>query len=124
MITTLGLVKGNLDHLHEGFRRLLEAGLTLQASQCPIIQKEVHYVSRSCGGQRVVNPDPRMSQCVQEHSPAKDQEGCQSLSWLGRYYRHFDPGYSTIAVPLSDLTWKGKPSKSCGLQSVRLSSWL
>lgn len=32
----------HLDHLHEGFRRLLEAGLTLQVPQCPITQKEVH----------------------------------------------------------------------------------
>ena len=30
---------------------------------------------------------------------------------LAGYYRDFIPNFAAIAVPLSDLTWKGQPNK-------------
>ena len=100
----------HLKALHELFRYLDQAGMTIRPSKCIFGVDNVdflrHQLQQGLTG-------------LHKDNGAKIRDGLRrtrkkqiwSFKGLAGYYRDFIPNFGAVAVPLSDLTPKGQPNK-------------
>ena len=98
----------HMQHLHEVFRRLKEAGLTLRGKKCHIGRTEVPYLGHVFSATGMA-PDQEKVRVVREWPVPSDVTEVRRFLGLASYYRRYIHQFSDIAAPLHSLTQKGVP---------------
>ncbi|CAM4413476.1 unnamed protein product [Caretta caretta] len=98
----------HLEHLQKVFKRIKEAGLTVQAKKCQIGLNRVTYLGHQVG-QGTINPLQAKVDVIQKWPVPKSKKQVQSFLGLAGYYRRFLLQYRQIPTPLTDLTKKKQP---------------
>lgn len=62
-------------------------------------------------GDGKIQPDPEKVKAVMEYPIPKTKKDVRAFLGLVSYYCHFIPHYTTIAVPLTNLTRKSHPNR-------------
>lgn len=100
----------HLTVLRELLDRLRKARLTVKPSKCMFGYFQLtflgHLVGKSC-----LKPIGEKVEAIKNCSPPSTKKQVRSFLGLIGYYRKFIPNFSTLAVPLTDLTKKGSPNK-------------
>ena len=90
--------------------RIREAGLTVRPSKCKIGFSNVEFLGHSIGqGEKELHP-ANVEKVLEAPRP-ETKKAVRSFLGLTGYYRSYIPNYATIAVPLTELTKKGRPQK-------------
>lgn len=96
----------HMRHLELVLQRLREHQLYVKRSKCEFNKPEVHYLGFVVSAQGV-RVNPRKTQVVQEWPTPKNVKELRSFLGLSNYFRRFIQGYSTIVLPLHQLTRSG-----------------
>ena len=91
----------HLQHLAEVFKRIHQAGLTVQPKKCAFAQEEVCYLGHvvGCG---VIQPQRNKIEAIRNCPQPQTKKDIRSLGLAG-WYRCFVPNFATRAAPLTDL---------------------
>jgi len=81
--------------------------LTLRPSKCVVGSSSVPYLSHRVGNSKL-EPKSEMVNKIQQ-APDLDKKQLKSFLGLIGYYKKFIPNFAALAVPLTDLTKKGRP---------------
>ena len=92
-------------HLKSVLSRLREAGLTAKPAKCQLGMRQCVYLGHLVGNGEV-HPEERNLDAIEKFPRPVTKKKVRSFLGLTGYYRKFIPGYSTIALPLTDLTKK------------------
>ena len=87
--------------------RLSDAGLKLKPSKCQLFQTEVAFLGHRVGRDGI-SCDPAKIESVQEWPTPKSAADVRSFLGLANYYKRFIHKFSDTALPLTELTKKGK----------------
>ncbi len=100
----------HLETVREFLHRVRKAKLTVRPSKCQVAVGSVEFVGHEVKRGEIGLQDGNVDKVIRAPRP---QTKTQVRSFLGLtgFYREYIPGYSGIAVPLTDLTKKGKPNK-------------
>ena len=94
--------KAQIQHLRDVFTRIRGANLTIKPSKCHLGGREVSVGK----GQIKVQPDK--VRAIKEYPRPKSKKDVRSVLGFPRYYRKHIKNFSELALPLTDLTKKGK----------------
>ena len=92
----------HLNHLHQVFSKLREAGLTLKPSKCRFAARKVVYLGHIFS-KNGIEVDPSKTAAVKTIPAPKNQHTVRQFLGLANYYRKFVNGFSKIAAPLNNL---------------------
>ena len=95
--------------LRKIFERIREAGLTIRPSKTMIGYTNLGFIGHNVGSGQVAMEADKLTK-IEEAPRPKTKQQVRSFLGLAGYYRKFIPNFSTIAVPLTDLTKKGQPN--------------
>ena len=99
-------------HLHEVFKCLANAGLTLQGEKCRIGMSEVSYMylGHVFSASRM-GPDPEKIKAIQDWPSPKDVTTLHQFLGLASYYRRYIQNFADIHVsaPLNKFITKATP---------------
>lgn len=84
------------------FKRLSEAGLTVNLAKCEFGRATVTYLGKVVGRGEVRPVDAKVTAIVQYPVPVTKKELMRFLGMAG-YYRGFCPNFSSVVAPLTDL---------------------
>lgn len=94
-----------LERLSTLFERFVQVGIKLNLSKCQIAQRQVKFLGHILSREGCI-PDPENVEAVKAmRAPTNVREVRRFLGMAGFYRKHI-PGFSKIAVPLTDLTQK------------------
>ena len=102
----------HIKHVREMLQRLRKSNLTAKPSKCQFGMQECIYLGHIVGNGQV-RPDPKKLAAVEGYPVPKTKKQVRGFLGLTGYYRKFIGNYSTLAMPLSDLTRKALPDKVC-----------
>ena len=102
--------KQHLQHLRQVLQSFRDAGLTVKAKKCQFGMAQCTYLGHVVGSGAVC-PDPAKTEAVKSFPLPHTKKQVRAFLGLTGYYRRFIPNYSSVAVPLTDLTKKDAPSK-------------
>ena len=101
------------EHIHT-VKRVLdilkEAILAARPSKCYFGFNSIDFLGHQVG-QGSISTDPELLRKIQGSERPTTKKQVRSFLGLTGYYRRFVPDYASIAVPLNDLTKKGKSDK-------------
>lgn len=100
----------HLEVLRELLERLRKANLTVKPSKCYFGFESIECLGHVAGGNRL-RPQPEKLKVIKEAPRPQTKKQVRSFLGLVGFYRNFVPNFSSIAVPLTDLTKKGLPNK-------------
>ncbi|XP_062599512.1 uncharacterized protein LOC134261046 [Saccostrea cucullata] len=100
----------HLEVLHELFTRLRNANLTAKPSKCAVGYKSLECLGHIVG-ENQLKPNPDKVRAIQEAPAPSTKRQLRSFLGLLSFYRKFIPNFSSVALPLTDLTKKGSPNK-------------
>ncbi|XP_062599575.1 uncharacterized protein LOC134261133 [Saccostrea cucullata] len=100
----------HLEVLHELFTRLRNANLTAKPSKCAVGYKSLECLGHIVG-ENQLKPNPDKVRAIQEAPAPNTKRQLRSFLGLLSFYRKFIPNFSSVALPLTDLTKKGSPNK-------------
>lgn len=100
----------HLKVLRELFMRLRRANLTAKPSKCSFCFETIECLGHIVGG-NVLQPNPDKLKAIEDAPRPQTKKQVRSFLGMVGFYRSFVPNFSTIAVPLTDLTKKGAPNK-------------
>lgn len=96
------------DHLHQAFRRLQDAGLTLRGRKCHIGMTEVAYLGHVFSGVGM-SPNQEKVKAIRDWPEPTNETAVRGFLGLASYYRRYILHFADIASPLQCLTPKGVP---------------
>ena len=88
------------------FQRLSDTGLTLRGYKCTLAITQVICLGHKCT-QAGLTPDMSKVQAVQVWPTPTNVSSVKQFLGLLSYYRYYISKFSTIAAPLTNLTYKG-----------------
>ena len=91
------------------FQRMREEKLTFRPSKCAIGCQSISFLGHDIH-QSELHPQEDKVAMIMELPIPKTKRKLRSFLGLVGYYRQYIPNFSTIAVPLTDLTRKGTPN--------------
>jgi hypothetical protein len=97
----------HLEHVRALFRRLRASNLMIKPSKSALGFAELKILGFIVSDKGIL-PDPGKLRCVQEMPRPLTIKAVQSFTALCSWFRRFIPSFSKIAVPLVELTKKGK----------------
>lgn len=100
----------HMQALRAVLQRLEDANIAAKPSKCYIGYDELPYLGHEIGGGKRW-PDKEKIDKVREASPPTTKKELRSFLGLTGFYREYIRGYSTIAVPLTDMTKKDHPER-------------
>lgn len=83
----------HLNHLHQVFQFIREAGLKLQPTKCVLGQTEAAFLGHLVS-QHSIKPNPRLLTAIRDLSPPKAVNETNSFLILVSYNRRFMPGFA------------------------------
>ena len=97
--------------LRELFSRLVQAGLTIRPTKCLFGVNSVDFLGHRLE-QGVIGLHQDNVEKIKDTPRPSTKKQVRSFMGLAGYYIDFIPNFAAIAVPLTDLTWKGQlPNK-------------
>ena len=83
------------------FRRLTAAGLALKFSKCEFVRRSASYLGHIISADGI-RKDPRLVKKIVDLPTPTDLTSLRGFLGMTGYYRDFVPGYSELAMPLTD----------------------
>ena len=96
--------------VRELLERLRSAKLTAKPSKCFIGYNSLECLGHIVGNEQL-KPVPDKVTAIMHFQRPETKKQVKSFLGLVGYYRNFIPNFSVIALPLTDLTKKGKPNR-------------
>ena len=93
----------HLKRLEDVIARVASAGLKLKPRKCNLFQQKITYLGHIVTAQGVMT-DPAEAERVSHWPIPASSVEVKSFLGLAAYYRHFVPGFATVARPLFQLT--------------------
>ena len=103
--------KEQLQHLRQVFGYLQEAGVTSKPKKCQFAM-QCRYLGHIVGN-GTVQPELGKIDTVKSFAIPETKTHVHAFLGLTGYYRRFIPDYTTVALPLTDLTKKSAPNQVC-----------
>lgn len=100
---------GHMAVLEELFERLRKANLTARPTKCSIGWESIDCLGHVLGENRL-KPHPSKVKAVLNAPRPTTKKQVKAFIGLAGFYRKFIQNFSTIAVPLTNLTKKGQPN--------------
>ena len=100
----------HINLLEKVFHILETANLSAKPSKCFVGHLNVEFLGHGIGDGKLTT-NPALLKKIQDKERPKTKKEVRAFLGLTGYYRRFIPNYAEIAVPLSDLTRKGHPTK-------------
>ena len=97
--------------LQEVLSRLRVAGLTARPKKCSLGFCRLEFLGHMLGETQTLLPVAEKVEAIQKAERPVTKKQVRSFLGVVGFYRKFIPNFSAIAVPLTDLTKKGKPNK-------------
>ncbi|XP_055932981.1 uncharacterized protein LOC129963003 [Argiope bruennichi] len=97
-------------HIMEVFCTLQESNLTINLEKCEFGKKEVKFLGHIVGSGRH-SPDPEKIDAIKKLLRPTNKKEVRSLLGLANYYRDYIPNFSSLVLPLTNLTKKNVPNK-------------
>lgn len=98
----------HVEHLRAVLNRLREAGLTVKASKCQLVQAEVTYLGHVIGqGNR--RPSEVKVAAIRDFPQPRTKTDIRSFLGVAGYYQRYIHRYSELASPLTDALRKTEP---------------
>ena len=92
------------------FGKIREAGLTIRSSKCMIGFRRVDVLAHAMENGTITMETDKLEK-IQDVEPPTTKKQVGAFIGLPGYYRKFIPNFAEIAIPLTDLTKKGQPTK-------------
>ena len=109
MAHTIGW-KEHLETLRRTFSRIRDANLTVRPTKCLFGYPALDYVGQNVGGGEMMPREEKADQIRNAERP-KTKRQVRSFLGLTSFYRSYIPDYAQKALPLIELTKKGKPNQ-------------
>ncbi|XP_072022821.1 uncharacterized protein [Amphiura filiformis] len=100
----------HIETLRELLQRLRKAKLTARPTKCYIGFEKVEFLGHVVG-QGMLQPNSNKLEAIQNAPRPQTKTQLRSFLGLANYYRAFIPNFAAVAVPLTDETKKGRPTK-------------
>ena len=100
----------HMQHLRQVFCRLQDAGLTAKPKKRQFAMKQCRYLGHIVGS-GIVKPELDKVEAVRSFAIPRTKTDVRAFLGLTGYYRRFVPDYSSVALPLTDLTKKTAPNQ-------------
>ena len=101
------------DHVNTLSRVLMileNANLSIRPSKCFLGYRNLEFLGHNVG-EGALSTSPVLLKKIQETERPSTKKQIRSFIGLTSFYRKYIPHFSEIALPLTDLTRKGQPSK-------------
>ena len=92
------------------FKKIKEAGLTVKPSKCFFGYPLLEFIGHKVGKGTIATQEDKVEKIQNAVVPLTKKQ-LQFVLGLTGYYRQFCPSYSSIAIPLTDLTKSKMPNK-------------
>lgn len=99
--------QSHLTHLKEIFKRLREAGLTINQEKCEFCKTQVEYLGHVVTREGIKMNEKKIEAVIKIKQPVNAKEVRRFIG-MTSWYRKFIPEYASITAPLVALLKKGK----------------
>ncbi|XP_072179722.1 LOW QUALITY PROTEIN: uncharacterized protein [Diadema setosum] len=98
----------HVEVLDEVLHRLRDANLAARPSKCTVGSRTIEFLGHKLG-EGVIHTSDRLTDKVRKAPRPKTKRQVRSFLGLCGYYRDYIPNYADVALPLTNLTRKGRP---------------
>ncbi|XP_071499059.1 uncharacterized protein [Diadema antillarum] len=98
----------HVEILDEVLHRLRDTNLAARPSKCTVGSSTIEFLGHTLG-EGVIHTSDRLTDKVRKAPRPKTKRQVRSFLGLCGYYRDYIPNYADIALPLTNLTRKGRP---------------
>ena len=101
--------QAHIQSIRKLISRMDEANIAARPSKCEIGMDQVEFLGHRVGHDQITPMDKKLEK-IQKAEPPKTKKQIKSFLGLTGYYRKFVPGYSDVALPLTNALKKGQPN--------------
>lgn len=95
----------HLNNLEATLERCRKRNLKINPEKCKFFRTEVLFLGHLCTANGI-KPDPSKFHSIKNYPTPTDGEAVRRFVAMANYYRKFIPDFSTISIPLNQLTKK------------------